>query len=190
MEMFNCLGLLGQKFYLRKGPNYDNARGQLFHHIAHNILTSTSTDLVGVPLDVCLYVMSSTEIGDTKYDNLRKTLAPFVNLATKNRVRKRKHEICPKYENTRNQGSFLKLSSLVPFFPIIRGNSSWIFCTQNLVWFVFPLIRLTQWTLRLQFVFHRGAPSPWVYCEARIEIQTWSLLPTFHDFQDKLPYFF
>ena len=116
IEMFNCLGLLGQKFYMRKGPNYDNARGQLFHHIAHNILTTTSTDLVGVPLDVCLYVMSSTEIGDTKYDNLRKTLAPFVNLATKNRVRTRKHEICPKYENTRNQGSFLKLSSLVSFF--------------------------------------------------------------------------
>ena len=106
IEMFNCLGLLGQKFYMRKGPNYDNARGQLFHHIAHNILTTTSTELVGVPLDVCLYVMSSMEIGDTKYDNLRKTLSPFVKLATKNRVRSRKHEICPKYENTRNQGSF------------------------------------------------------------------------------------
>ena len=44
------------------------------------------------------------------------------------------------------------------------------------IWFdlFFPLIRLTQWTLCLQFIFHRGAPSPWVYCEARVEIQTWS----------------
>ena len=38
----------------------------------------------------------------------------------------------------------------------------------------FPLIQSTQWTLCLQFEFHRGASSPRVYCEARIEIQTWS----------------
>ena len=38
----------------------------------------------------------------------------------------------------------------------------------------FSLIQSTQWTLCLQFEFHRGASSPRVYCEARIEIQTWS----------------
>ena len=36
----------------------------------------------------------------------------------------------------------------------------------------FTMIQSTQWTLCLQFEFHRGASSPWVYCEARIQIHT------------------
>ena len=102
LEMFEVLGNLGRKFYLTGGPNYDYEQGQIFDQVSKGIDPSPKE----VPLDLALFTMTSLEIGDKKYHHLCKVLSKYVKLPSKNWVRQRKHEICPVFENSFNQGLY------------------------------------------------------------------------------------
>ena len=103
IEMFELLGILGRKFYLKGGPDYNFEQGQIFDQVSKGIDPSPKE----IPIDLALYTMTSLEIGDKKYHHLSKTLSNYVKFPSKNRVRQRKHEICPEYENSFNQGLYI-----------------------------------------------------------------------------------
>ena len=100
--MYELLGTLGRKFYLKGGPDYNFEQGQIFDQVSKGIDPSPKE----IPIDLALYTMTSLEIGDSKYHHLSKTLSKYVKFPSKNRVRKRKHKICPLYENSFNQGLY------------------------------------------------------------------------------------
>ena len=103
LEMYQILGLIGRRFYNTAGKNNNYGLGQMFDQVFAGIDTSRPE----VPIDLALFTMVFLQMGDRKYHHLAKTLAKYVRLPPKNRVRKRKHQIVPKYENTRNQGTIL-----------------------------------------------------------------------------------
>ena len=100
IEMSELLGTIGRKFYLENGENYDSDKGNIFSKLSDNV----DPYVEEIPLDLALYLKSSLEIGDRKYHHLRKVLSPYLRLPSKNKVRIRKHQICPAFENSFNQG--------------------------------------------------------------------------------------
>ena len=72
--MYELLGTLGRKFYLKGGPDYNFEQGQIFDQVSKGIDPSPKE----IPIDLALYTMTSLEIGDKKYHHLSKTLSKYV----------------------------------------------------------------------------------------------------------------
>ena len=107
LEMFEVLGILGRKHYLnnKTGKTKNYKMGQFFNQVATGVKDEVKPV---IPVDLCLFVMTSLEIGDRKYHHLCRLLSTWIKMTTKNNVRKRKHAICPKkYDETFNQGKWV-----------------------------------------------------------------------------------
>ena len=94
---------MGRSYYGTTGETYDYKKSQIFDKIVKDIDPyETKTD---VPVDKALAIQQQTEIGDRKYANTCRLLKDHCKLPQKNIIRKRKHVIVPKYEDTFNQGN-------------------------------------------------------------------------------------
>ena len=106
-EFFEALGILGRKHYLnnKTGKTKNYKMGQFFNQVATGVKDEVKPV---IPVDLCLFVMTSLEIGDRKYHHLCRLMSFWIKMTTKNNVRKRKHAICPKkYDETFNQGKLV-----------------------------------------------------------------------------------
>ena len=99
--------MIGRSHYGTTGENYNYKKSQIFDKIVKDIDPyQTKTD---VPVDKALAIQQQTEIGDRKYSNVCRLLKDHCKVPQKNIIRKRKHVIVPKYEDTFNQGNVFKL---------------------------------------------------------------------------------
>ena len=102
-KLYQVLGVMGRSYYGTTGETYDYKKSQIFDKIVKDIDPyETKTD---VPVDKALAIQQQTEIGDRKYANTCRLLKDHCKLPQKNIIRKRKHVIVPKYEDTFNQGN-------------------------------------------------------------------------------------
>ena len=68
LEMYQLLGILGRKYYFnnKSGKIRDQKRGRFFDEVFKGITYINKP----VPLDICLFIMVSLEIGDRKYSGI------------------------------------------------------------------------------------------------------------------------
>ena len=100
------LGIMGRKFYGTTGENYNYKMSTMFDQVAQGIDPFQELNNE-VSVDKGLAMQQQTEVGDIKYSNICRLLKDNCKMPTKNKIRKRKHKIVPKYEDTFNQGNII-----------------------------------------------------------------------------------
>ena len=115
-----ALGIMGRKFFGTTGDNYNYKMSKMFDQIAQGIDPFQELNNE-VPVDKGLALQQQTEIGDLKYANICRLLADNCKMPQKNKIRKRKHQLVPKYENVFNQGNIMFLFHFGNFFKILES---------------------------------------------------------------------